>query len=89
MTYDRRIKTAGVYDKFLSKAKSDAKAKWGSGWTNLTEDMQTAYVCYYLVGQLGGIDFESAFKAETENEKKMLSRLVDLAEVCSRAGLTG
>lgn len=83
MTYDRR--TAGAYDKHLSKAEGDAKAHWGSGWSNLTPEMQRAYVCMYLVGSIGGIDFESAFQAETENEKKLLSRLVDIGDLCSRA----
>jgi hypothetical protein len=37
------------------------------------------------VGELAGVDYEAAFKAETETEKKLLSRLVDIGEVCSRA----
>jgi hypothetical protein len=83
-SYDR-TRTAGAYDKHLSKAKSDAKGHWGSGWSNLTPEMQQAYVCYYLVGELAGVDYEAAFKAETETEKKLLSRLVDIGEVCSQA----
>lgn len=82
MTYDR---TASVYAKHLSKATSDAKAHWGSGWANLTEEMQQAYVCWYLAGELSGIDFEAAFKAETETEKKLLARLVDLGSVLGSA----
>lgn len=88
MTYDR-TKTAGYYDKHLSKATSMAKAQWGTGWSSLTEDMRTAFVCRALVGIIGGIDFESAFTAETETEKKLLSRLVDLGEVCTKAASSG
>jgi hypothetical protein len=84
MTYDRS-KTAGAYDKHLSKAISEAKAHWGSGWANLTQDMQRAYVCYYLVGSLAAIDFEATFTPGTDMEKKLLSRLVDIGAVCTSA----
>jgi len=84
-TYSYRTKIAGAYDQRLNKAVSAAKAHWGSGWGNLTENMQKAYVCLYLCGELGGVDFAEAFTPTTDLEKKLLSRLVDIAAVCGDA----
>jgi hypothetical protein len=86
MSYDFR--TAGQYDAALSRATSQAKSWWGSGWAHLTDEMQTAYVCYFLVGQLGGTDFDAAFEGRLEEPgvpEKLLSRLRDIQAVCAKA----
>ena len=73
---------AGIYDSYLSKAKSQAKAHWGAGWANLTPDMKAAFTCRYLAGTLGGIDVESAFgEGSTDLEKKLIGRLRDIVQV--------
>lgn len=85
MDYDRN-KTAGQFDNRLTRAKAEAKALWGHAWDRLTPEMRNAYVCRQLVGQIGGIDFEAAFDGKEDlDSRKLLQKLIDLADVCTAA----
>jgi hypothetical protein len=90
--YDRRDAAtrtaAGIYDRHLSQATALAKGYWGSGWDKLTSEMRIAFVCKYLAGILGNLDFEATFEGTTDTERKLISRLVDLCSVLHEAQLS-
>lgn len=85
MSYDR-TKTAGVYDNRLTRAEAKAKGHWGTGWTNLTDEMQQAYVAYFLVQELAAIDFDEV--TEQMTAEKLADRLRAMSSVLNAATAT-
>jgi len=79
MSYDRR--TASLFDQKLARAVSRAKAHWGSGWANLTPNMQNAYVCQGVVAELGSMDWDHLDSADPEVQK-VVDRLKAISELC-------
>jgi hypothetical protein len=77
--YDRR---AGQFDNRLARAVSDAKSKWGTGWKNLSEDQQNAYVCQAVCAEIGGIDWDHL---SDKDAAEVVQKLTDISALCTKA----
>jgi len=78
----------GQFDNRLDRAKTIAKKRWGNGWDMLSADMQEAFVCRALVGELAQIDFRDAFGDRLGEEgmaERLLEKLEDVGAVCLKA----
>ena len=87
MTYDRRV-TASQFDRRVKEAQSKAKAHWGAGWSNLSQDMQEGAICREFVASLAAIDFGAAFEGRLDQEgmaEKLLQRLEDISAAALKA----